>query len=66
VGVRDPRAANTSPATIKYGRNEYGGLPVNSPYCAAAQFFSSEAMVQRSEIENDAQRRINAAHLVEA
>jgi hypothetical protein len=31
-----------------------------------AQIVSSEAMVKRSEIEDDAQCRIDAAHLVEA
>ncbi|GAB1812120.1 hypothetical protein MUNTM_11580 [Mycobacterium sp. MUNTM1] len=30
------------------------------------QLFSSDATVARSEIEDDAQRRINAAHLVDA
>lgn len=37
-----------------------------TPYCAASQLFSSVATAQRSEIEDDAQCRVNAAHLTEA
>lgn len=57
----------THTATQEYGGIEYDGLPVTTAYCIALQLFSSDAAtVERSEIEDDTQCRIYAAHLVEA
>jgi hypothetical protein len=46
--------------------NEQASYEQISPYRVALQLFSFDVAVQRSEIEDDAQCRINAAHLVEA